>query len=112
MTTPERSVEEIVEEGKKLVEKYIDDVGRLLQGQPSQVKNAEFTKWLTQTLQAERQKREEGVEAVRAEYEEDEIKPLDFCDDCEHLDCRIARDFNDALSRGLIANKLIQPNKK
>ena len=53
-TTPEKSVEEIVEEA--ITKGLLDDD---LYGKKD--------KWLTQTLQAERQKRDEMVEAERLE---------------------------------------------
>ena len=57
MTTPERSVEEIVEEFR-----------RLLYPQNSTDMLVKLDDWLTQTLQTERQKRDEVVEAERERW--------------------------------------------
>ena len=57
MTTPERSVEEIVEEFEK---HYFTEEGKIVFGGFNGI---EIKDWLTQTIQAERQKREGVVEA-------------------------------------------------
>lgn len=45
-----KSTEEWVEEGKKIVCDYLDDVRRLLNGQSSKVAPQTFTKWQTYAL--------------------------------------------------------------
>ena len=42
---------------------------------------------------------------------QDEIEPLEYCDDCEHVECLIARDIASSLRKGLVANDIIKPNK-
>ena len=60
MTAPEKSVEEIVDEFRQTFRATNDDDSREL----SLLYRKEITDWLTQTLEAERQKREEAVEAA------------------------------------------------
>jgi len=80
MTTKERSVEEIVEESlNKLNKVYL----RLAYGRSDIVKaKQEVNDILTQTLQAERQRREEAVEIGKRELVEyiDNIRNHDSCE--------------------------------
>jgi len=57
--TPERSIEEIVEEFREQFSAY-----QTTSNQPYPM----LTEWLTQTLQTDRQKREEAVEAERKSF--------------------------------------------
>ena len=59
-TTPERSVEEIAGEYRQIPSVAVD----LSCGNTNEIQVQEVTDWLTQTLQAERQKREEMVEVA------------------------------------------------
>jgi adenylosuccinate synthase len=74
MTTPERSVEEIVEEFNGLHVVSIAIQSGMMAGKNSEEDclNAyqRIEDWLTQTLQAERQKRDEMVEAEREFWEQ------------------------------------------
>ena len=63
MTTPEKSVEEIVEEFKSLTVLDVNLGGWNIPYEGTL--NYKQYEWLTQTLQTERQKREEVVEAER-----------------------------------------------
>ena len=66
MTNPEKSVEEIVEEFDQMLIVHQSNarVIELLDKPNVQIKLPEVREWLTQTLQAERQKREEVVEEI------------------------------------------------
>ena len=96
MTTPERSIEEIVEE-------YYPLHCHTVQGVPmhsTQTALGEID-WLRQTLQAERQKRDEMVEAERKRI-------------CNELDEMWSALYGAYLNshdlRELIKNVIIQPN--
>lgn len=66
MTTPERSVEEIVEEFAVRYEKTFDDHGEQYEMYNPKAAIKDLQDWLTQTLKAERQKREEVADAAEA----------------------------------------------
>ena len=66
MTTPERSVEEIVEESNKRMMAFEHEPSHWNGMMVYEAGDIEgYHDWLTQTLQTERQKREEVVEAER-----------------------------------------------
>jgi hypothetical protein len=64
-TTPEKSVEEIAGEYRQIPSVAVD----LSCGNTNEIQVQEVTDWLTQTLQTERQKRDEMVESVLTRIE-------------------------------------------
>ena len=68
MTTPEKTVDEIVEEFEKKFHKPVSrDFIEAIKEPHVYADLTEHKNWLTQTLQTERQKREEVVEAIEKE---------------------------------------------
>lgn len=72
-----KSIEEQVEEGSKVVIEYLDEVRRLLAGLPGEVEKKRFSDWLTNALQErDRIAREEAYRNVLENVISDDVEEL------------------------------------